>query len=81
MRVRGVGEEVVRLGRPGLLFIVQRLQVARGRRVEGVHGHLATVAEGVVQARVDVLDELVEVLVPRVGVLDGNSIMILAIWC
>ena len=61
---------------------MQRLQVARGRRVEGVHGHLAPpVAEGVVQARVDVLDQLVEVLVPRVGVLDGNSIMILAIWC
>ena len=57
---------------------MQRLEVARGRRVEGVHGRgLAPriAAEGVVQARVDVLDELVEVLVPRVGVLDGNSIM------
>ena len=47
-----------------------------------MHGHLPPpVAEGVVQARVDVFDQLVEVLVPRVGVLDGNSIMILAIWC
>ena len=78
MGVGGVGEEVVRLGRPGPFFIVQRFQVARGRRVEGVHRRgLAPriAAEGVVQARVDVLDEFVEVLVPRVGVLDGNSII------
>ena len=78
MRVGGVGEEVVRLGRPGPFFIMQRFQVARWRRVEGVHRRgLAPriAAEGVVQARVDVLDEFVEVLVPRVGVLDGNSII------
>ena len=70
---------------------MQCLEVARGRRVEGVHGRgLAPriAAEGVVQARVDVLDQLVEVLVPRVGVLDGNSVMmrqssngLFAIWC
>ena len=49
---------------------MQRLEVARGRRVEGVDGGLVRMV--VVQARVDVLDELVQVLVPRVGVLGGG---------
>ena len=74
VRVGGVGEKVVRLGRPSPLGLVQRLEVARRRRVEGVDGFLARRRLAVVQARVDVLYELVEVLVPRVGVLGGNSI-------
>ena len=72
MRVGGVGEEVVRLGRPSSVGPVQRFEVARGRRVEGVDGSLVGMVR-IVTTRVDVLDELVEVLVPRVRVLVGYS--------
>ena len=58
MRAVGVGEEVVRLERPALAVAVLRRNVARGGGVEEVQ---PTVPVGVV-------DELVDVLVLRVGV-------------
>lgn len=58
MRVVRVREEIVLLGGPGDAGLVLRVRVLRRRRVEGVHA--------AVQVRV--VDELVEVLEPRVCV-------------
>ena len=61
MWVRGVGEEVVSLDTPGLLGVVQRLEVARRGGVVDVDAELLVVA-------VDVVADLVHVLEPHICV-------------
>ena len=60
MRVRGVGEEVVSLDTPGLLGVVQRLEVAGRGGVVDVDAELLVA--------VDVVADLVHVLEPHVCV-------------
>ena len=62
MRVRGVWEEVVRLRRPLDVGVVERLEVARRRRVDQVD-----LAAALSLLRVDPFDQLVQVLVPGDG--------------
>ena len=62
MRIRCVGEEVIRLGRPLDVGVVERLEVARRRRVDQVD---LAACDGLLL--VDPLDQLVKVLVPGDG--------------